>query len=755
MSQTDTERNKGRQVELSVGRQECLSILPCVATGLFSQLLSSGSPSSSPAEMIESDPILAARFFSLIHQERINFTDVHLSISRALGQISAAVIRDGFLSLKVYPAFSRNNVTSQFRKQLTLHSLATACCAKKIAGIISTEPEIQMAYLAGLMHNIGNFALDESMPKSFERIVTQARTEQADLKTLQKKYIGIDYTILGKRLATRWHVPEEIINAIWLHRSEIGQIVQGIPGTHIAQIVRISDLISRQCGIGESGNYDPIEQVEQLAESLGIGREHLDNIRSELPSKVAEKAELLNLDLTDEVGEFCDVVQTAAAKMAKEQSSLASDNRKLQSDSSHFNFIIEFLSGIDTNLSATEIAEDFAIRWQKFYQTGMVCVYLPPRSGQDSVDAIIVESLAKSRVLSLNIPAEIIPVPRDISNKFSILDAQDYDTDWLFEQMKVKFNLSQTKLLPLLCGGKTVGVLVFELRYPGDTELFEAKFKASATAAGTVLNMATSASDRQSLSEELIELIHKPAEISQPVVTDAPKIAQQENSAENYSIATLAEMAAGAAHELNNPLSVISGRAQLLSDQETDVNKTQMLKNIQDNATEITQIIDDLMAFAEPPKPRKTSTHIKQIIDEAVQLTLAKTDFDRIDTEIQINEGLKDVNIDSAQIVSAIANILTNALESYQYEIGPVKITAEPDESGDFIKLHITDTGCGMSHETLAKSTQPFFSSKPAGRKRGMGLAQAARLVKLNNGSLKIKSTPDQGTTVTISLPCQ
>ncbi|MBN1391951.1 MAG: hypothetical protein JW947_04010, partial [Sedimentisphaerales bacterium] len=74
---------------------------------------------------------------------------------------------------------------------------------------------------------------------------------------------------------------------------------------------------------------------------------------------------------------------------------------------------------------------------------------------------------------------------------------------------------------------------------------------------------------------------------------------------------------------------------------------------------------------------------------------------------------------------------------------------------GGFVKLTIADDGCGMDAETLQKATFPFFSNPPAGRKRGMGLAHAARLIQLNGGKLSITSQPGTGSTVTILLPCK
>ena len=71
------------------------------------------------------------------------------------------------------------------------------------------------------------------------------------------------------------------------------------------------------------------------------------------------------------------------------------------------------------------------------------------------------------------------------------------------------------------------------------------------------------------------------------------------------------------------------------------------------------------------------------------------------------------------------------------------------------VRLQISDLGCGMDEETLEKATHPFFSAKPDGRQRGMGLAYATRLVQINGGTLSIESELDQGTTVTVALPCE
>ena len=129
---------------------------------------------------------------------------------------------------------------------------------------------------------------------------------------------------------------------------------------------------------------------------------------------------------------------------------------------------------------------------------------------------------------------------------------------------------------------------------------------------------------------------------------------------------TMAEMAAGAAHELNNPLSVISGRAQLLAKSETDADRKRILEQIQQNAGELSAIIDDLMSYANPEKPRPTETAVRQIINEATDLASQKKGTSRLDIKIDVPPDTPNVFVDSAQIASAISNIICNGLESYE-----------------------------------------------------------------------------------------
>jgi len=750
-------RNAAQQVKLATGRLSSLSTLPGVGAQLFSRLLQGQFSPSALTDIIESDPALAARMLSLAGPWRSSPGEARFSLRHALDKLPVDEVRDAVLSVRVAqpidPGRGVDESVAMLRKGVLLHSLAVACCARDIAEIALTQVDPELAYWAGLLHDLGKLALLDTMPKSLVCIVEEAESAEQGSCAVEQKHLGIDHAVIGKHLAQRWQLPNPIVLAIWLHHSQTAAISRDMPEALTAAVVQLADSIARQSGVGRSGSFDLPEPIEPLAEHLGLDVEHLQGIRRTLPAVVEQKARILGLDLPGAASDYSDAVHAAAVRFIRQHNDLSDENRRLQSASSHLDFAAAFLLGLSPAAAAIDIAEDFAVRWQKFYQTGMVCLYLAPPATNETFEAVVVENLSQSRIVFLNTSGEAPAVPKAIANTFSILKAHDH-IPWLLEQLDVDFDANRTKLVPLLSGGKALGAIAFELHYPGDAELFEDRFKTSASIAGAVLNLAQAQQGHQDLAERLARLVSGPGSISGPARRREEKEDTRTHRAED-SLNALAEMAAGAAHELNNPLAVISGRAQLLAEAQSDQETKEILRQIYENAREASGIIEDLMSFAEPPTPRAALTNVSKMLDEAVQLTSRKTSKEDVDIDLEIADDVEDVLADSAQIVSALANVISNAVESYSGQPGPIEITAEVVESGELVKVSIRDQGCGMDAETLKKATQPFFSAKTAGRKRGMGLAYAARFIQLNKGTLTMTSEPGNGTTVAVYLPCK
>jgi len=742
MAERSANAAASRKVELAIGGLDALSVPPCVAVQYLSKISDGRFAPRLAGEIIACEPALTAMILSLAQRTGAGPTEQRHAVPLVLDRLEADAVRDGLLGVRVSAGFEIEFAAEQparpARTDLILHSLAVACAAKRIAQDAVEGADPHLAYSAGLLHDIGKLALQDIMPKSLAAIAMEAEAAGESLYSVEQMHLGTNHAVLGRQLAQRWGLPDSIVMAIWLHHSAAVTRLEGLPETQVARLVWAADHIVRHLSIGCSGSFDAPEPLSALAEVIGAETATLQEIREVLPEEVAAKADVLGLDTPSPAARYCDLVQDLAAQLSGKQTELAGENRTLKASSTYLDFAQGFLQEIGPEVSAIGAAGDLARRWQRFFQTGTVCLYLDDSQTSGMIETVIVEALGHSHKLVLQRP-EVVPiVPRGLAERFAVLDAER-DLDWLIEQVDVDFDLTRTKLVPLLSQGRAIAVMAFELNYPGDAALFAEKFETAAGMAGAVLGLALAKERQVGFSERLIRAMGRDAAGR----TDSKRVEDP--------MAILAEMAAGVAHELNNPLSVISGRAQLLAEGEEEQIKQRDLKKIQENAQAVSEVIDDLMSFAEPSAPRPATIDIRQIVEEAIQLAGQKSGIEHINAQVQTTGPVRDVFVDSGQVVSALANVIANAVEAYPDAEGPIKVLI--DVGRDTMHMEISDLGSGMDESTQRRAMYPFFSAKPAGRQRGMGLANATRLVHLNGGTLTLQSQPEHGTTVTITLP--
>jgi signal transduction histidine kinase len=215
---------------------------------------------------------------------------------------------------------------------------------------------------------------------------------------------------------------------------------------------------------------------------------------------------------------------------------------------------------------------------------------------------------------------------------------------------------------------------------------------------------------------------------------------------------TVGEMAAGAAHEMNNPLAVISGRSQLLTAQLTDPKQKAAAKLVHEQSQRLSDIITELMNFAKPNAPKPSNIEPAELVNKA--LHEAKATNDPADRNIELTFGdVPLVHVDAQQVTEAITEVIGNAIQATDEQDGQIDIHAAFDPYSSRVVIAVSDNGSGMDEATVKRAFDPFFSAKPAGRRRGMGLAKALRWVEASGGSIRLESRLGQGTRTLILLP--
>jgi signal transduction histidine kinase len=223
----------------------------------------------------------------------------------------------------------------------------------------------------------------------------------------------------------------------------------------------------------------------------------------------------------------------------------------------------------------------------------------------------------------------------------------------------------------------------------------------------------------------------------------------QETLARSRTLATLGEVASGAAHEMNNPLAVISGRSQLLASRVQDVELRESALEIVSQSHRLSDMITALRSFAEPVDPVIEPVDLADLVMRVVQ-RYGPGERRQPQVNTVFTEALASALIDGELIGQALGELVRNAVEAKGSR--HIELRVQTDPLDDRLKIEVRDDGTGLSEHALTHAFDPFFSAKPAGRQPGLGLARARRYVEAHGGRITLSNNPAGGAIATIWL---
>lgn len=246
-------------------------------------------------------------------------------------------------------------------------------------------------------------------------------------------------------------------------------------------------------------------------------------------------------------------------------------------------------------------------------------------------------------------------------------------------------------------------------------------------------------------------------------VTDQRQLEQQ--LSESQRLESIGRLTGGIAHDFNNLLTVILGNSELMVERLDDNPRLRDLAEMCGNAAlRGAELTNRLLAFARRQPLAPKSTDINRLV-KGLESLLRRTIGGQIEMEIVQGGGLWKALIDTPQLESAILNLCINARDAMP-EGGKLTIetanaalnddyarTAHDVDPGQYVMITVSDTGCGMTAETLARVFEPFFTTKEAGKGSGLGLSMVYGFVKQSRGHVRIYSEPEHGTAVKLYLP--
>ena len=223
---------------------------------------------------------------------------------------------------------------------------------------------------------------------------------------------------------------------------------------------------------------------------------------------------------------------------------------------------------------------------------------------------------------------------------------------------------------------------------------------------------------------------------------------------QSEKLASLGKLAAGIAHEINNPLTSILINSYLISEMlENDVAFGENIKLIIDETNRCSKIVKGLLEFSRQSPPEKEFANINEVIEKTLLLFESQVLANNVRVEKKLNENLPVILIDVNKIEQVLTNLILNALDAMPGG-GILVISSQMSVDNQFVEVKIRDTGSGIPKEYVSQIFDPFFTTKGI-KGTGLGLSVSYGIVQQHDGTINVQSEVGKGTTIVISLPVE
>jgi two-component system NtrC family sensor kinase len=222
--------------------------------------------------------------------------------------------------------------------------------------------------------------------------------------------------------------------------------------------------------------------------------------------------------------------------------------------------------------------------------------------------------------------------------------------------------------------------------------------------------------------------------------------------AQSEKLAAVGQLAAGVAHEINNPLSAIIANTQLLQrDLPADDERQESLELIGKAGDRALRVVRNLLDFARQDRYEFTATDVNDSLQSALDLIEHQLRTHSITLHCHLADDLPLIRASHDHLQGVWLNLLLNARDAFAGQGGEIRLTTALQ--GDEVRVTVADSGMGIPPERLSKIFEPFYTTKPTGQGTGLGLSLCQRIVKQHGGHILVESKVGQGTVFTVVLP--
>lgn len=764
------DQDRAAQIDLILRQVDSLPTLSPIATRLMEITNVEDANLDQLVEVLESDPALTARLLGLCRKSDKGLGDRITTVRRAVVMLGLEAVQAAVLSVAVYDLMQRctpkldeplplntESVLEFDRPGFWMHSVAVACASDLVAEShvdLGVKPE--EAFVAGLLHDLGKMVLDLVLPRSYARVLGLAERRAISSSEAELQVIGVDHHTAGKRLSEHWGLPRALCEVMWLNGSVRGGLdaIPAGPTRNLVAIVSVARTLCRHLHLGWSGDFnhpEPLSGPRGICARFGLSADIVEAATAKLHETVLHRCKILGLEEREKPDVMMQSLAAANRRLGRLSAMFDQRSRAATRQIRVLSAIQDFhgrcaVGPLDLNETMAEVVRSA----MDVLGTGFFAVLYQAREREEwklcrfdaegrPMRALPVEA---PTVPGSHAPASLAALCR--SDQLSIASLSMLP--WLTDHLVDAVDLRKVQLLSLSASHEAQPAAL--LLHDRDTSsTLDRQMLAALTSTWSAAVAAAALNDSaRHLAESLAASNRSLAEA-------------QRQLAESESLARLGEMAAGAAHEMNNPLTVISGRAQLLAARLANTESQAAADSIVDASRHLTDLITSMRLLAAPPQPNLQRVSADEVASAAIEAARSMTGIPTpIDAQISrlsggsgAGETVPSALLDKDMVVTALAELLANALLASNDT--PITLRAHLDSSERRLVFSVEDKGAGMSPRALQHAFDPFFSERPAGRGTGLGLTRARRLIELHQGEIALQSRPGLGTTATISVP--
>jgi signal transduction histidine kinase/HD-like signal output (HDOD) protein len=650
------------------------------------------------------------------------------------------------------------------------HALGVSAMCEHLANTVDgIDPD--NAALAGLLHDAGKLALAHDMPAPFEQAVAMNERLGRGLGFCLRDTIGMDHHTAGKRLAEAWKLPAAVRDALWLHNQPLAAMPASAD-RRMAGLVSLAKAWAQRTRLGWSGESDAggrgggPDDLRPLCVAVGVDPLRLEACVGPVLAEVRARASAIGLSKggarlgterrrngdgvsDNEPGPLAvDPIAWSAAEASRRSNELAARLHEIERDSARARAVLgaiaSFRASVRLDDEPISVVGAIGRSACELMGVGRVAVVWQSAEREPWALALVGAQGVPERARPVESPRDGAEVrrPAELARAHASQVLVACELGWLAKLIEHLREAGTPALIGAGATGDTPGASCLVLAPVPRLSIQEDTTEPVAGVWAWALEASSRAAAARTLGEELSQ-------------TNRALASTRDELASKESMVRLGQMAAGAAHELNNPLTVIRGRAQLIRERASTPKQREDAVAIAEAAQQVSDMVTSLHLLSNPPQLKPAACDPMLVLRDAIDRARGRVPLAAQKTRVRVNGdgATASMRLDAELAAQALCEPIANAMLAKPG--GEVHISIESEAFSDRLLVRIMDRGRGLSVRSLTHAFDPFFSEQAAGRRAGLGLSRARSLIELMGGSIELANNPSDvgGAYAEIVLP--